>query len=324
MTQSVNPRLPPNHVGDGRIRPLKRHAPASLQRTALRFEIASTGGPDTHSNVRTGCFLTRDRAAVAIRRENTHMEPLQSREMVWSVLLTRWIDVARSSLAFPEHPESEAWRRSIVPMIELQAVIFALNDLSSVDPADRPFCRDRAGVLTERAARRLEEAWGTMPLPDMLLELLSDATLALDASVFACATELTWPGPGAMRVPDLPDLIAPDAPAAGSLLVMAPGTIAFPDQPVLWWTGPDRPRLCAALPQLLVQTTDHPSQVYRQLAEDGTFLRDIKAFVLDAPPPGMPLLVPLLEEGRRVGQFLHPADIWYEMQIRAGVPAPDV
>jgi hypothetical protein len=71
------------------------------------------------------------------------------------------------------------------------------------------------------------------------------------------------------------------------------------------------------------QTMIMPRQVYRQLDAEGRITGDIVA-PLDADlPPGMPLLVPLYEQGRPVGHFTLQAEAW-EAQQRAAMAAETI
>ena len=75
------------------------------------------------------------------------MEPLHPEALSWTALLTRWIDFARASVAIPESSEGPRWRESVAPVVNLQAVTFALADLDELAEVDRPFALDRAAVL---------------------------------------------------------------------------------------------------------------------------------------------------------------------------------
>lgn len=97
----------------------------------------------------------------------------------WAALLARWTEFARASVAFPKTGEGRAWAASVAPAITLQAVTFALGDLESLDPAERPLALDRAGVLLDGAQRDITAAWSPSEPHDELLALIRDARQAL-------------------------------------------------------------------------------------------------------------------------------------------------
>ena len=110
------------------------------------------------------------------------MEPLHPEILSWTALLGKWIDFAKASVALPDDEEGEKWKRSVVPIINLQAVTFALADLGVLDEPDRPLARDRAEILIAENASALETIWTVEELPESLAEIARDAMLALGAS----------------------------------------------------------------------------------------------------------------------------------------------
>ena len=75
-------------------------------------------------------------------------------DLTWAALLARWTEFAQSSLALPPDAEGDAWRTSIAPIISLQAITHALEEIEHIDPDER------ARQLAERRAaylRRLPE-----------------------------------------------------------------------------------------------------------------------------------------------------------------------
>ncbi len=99
--------------------------------------------------------------------------------LTWTALLGKWVDFAQASLALPQDAEGKRWRQSVVPIINLQAVTFALADLELLIPADRAVARDKAAILVEKAAEDLQAIWDRSPQPELLMEILKDARLAL-------------------------------------------------------------------------------------------------------------------------------------------------
>ena len=230
---------------------------------------------------------------------------MDTNALTWTSLLAHWMDFARTSVALPADAEGYRWRQSVTPIITLQAVTFALGDLARLEHDERALARDKADILISDAAGALREAWGSHPMPETVLEVAADARRALAASSLVGVTELIWPGPGTMEMPRLPD---PEP--GGTLALMAPGTIVMPGEPVAWWAD----RAPVEIDGCRVQVAGTPRQVYRQIDADGAITGDLIAPIADALPPGLPLLVPLLEHGEPVGRFTMDADAWLERQ----------
>jgi hypothetical protein len=99
--------------------------------------------------------------------------------LTWAALLGRWVEFAQASVAFPRTPEGERWRASVPSVINLQAVVLALNDLPSIpDTAERALGVDRADVLVRTHTALLRSLWGAEVSPE-LSALLDDASRAL-------------------------------------------------------------------------------------------------------------------------------------------------
>lgn len=106
-------------------------------------------------------------------------------DLTWAALLARWVDFARSSVALPPTPEGDRWRRSVPPIISLQAVTFALSELPTLPRAEAALGIARADVLIESARRELNAIWtpaAQSPLHPELAALLADADSALVAA----------------------------------------------------------------------------------------------------------------------------------------------
>ena len=240
------------------------------------------------------------------------MESLHPEALTWTALLARWMDFARASLAMPEDAEGERWRAAVPAVINLQAVTFALAELAQLSVDERPYGRDRAELLIRENAAKLEEIWRGQSMPPSLLEISADARAVLEASVYAGAVELIWPGPGEMVMPPVP-IGSP----IGTLAVMQPGTIVMPGEPVAWWVDRDGESIVGALPGCTAAGRALPRQVYRQLDENGMIERDVVAPITAEPEPGLPLLVPLYEQGREIGHFTLDAETWLARQRAA-------
>ena len=236
------------------------------------------------------------------------MTTLRPDSLTWTALLGQWIDFARASVALPQDAESERWRRSVPAIITLQAVTFALADLDRLSATERALARDKAELLISGSAAELRSIWGGQPMPASLLEIGEDARAALARSRYAGAVELIWPGPGVLIMPPL-GAMEP----GGTLAVMAPGTLVMPAEPVAWWID----RTAVQVRGCELNSTPCPRQVYRQIDERGRITGDVIA-PMDAPlPGGMPLLVPLYENGEPVGHFTMSAEAWLARQREA-------
>jgi hypothetical protein len=247
-----------------------------------------------------------------IHGDNPTVSSLRPETLTWTALLAKWMDFAKASLALPEDDEGDRWRASVPSVINLQAVTFALADLAQVEPADRPHARDKAEVLIRQSARALQEAWRGVPMPASLLEMADDARTALEMSVYAGAQELIWIGPGELVMP-----AARIEGNEGTLAVMQPGTIVMPGEPVAWWCERDGAPLKEGLSDCALAEPDVPRQVFRQIDDGGRIVRDVIAPLNVDPsdlPPGLPLIVPIYEQGRTVGHFTMVADEWLARQ----------
>jgi hypothetical protein len=229
------------------------------------------------------------------------------RSMAWAAMVGRWTELAAASGSWPMEGDAGRARASVPWLIQLQAVTHALRELATVPPCERPWCRDHARATIESAVERLVGVWGD-EAPNEIADIVDEARLAVEASRQAGCREAVWPGPGRFIVPDV-ELGEP----CGTLACMQPGTPVLPGSPVAWWI--DRDDL--VVPGLEVRDAAHgPSQVYRQLDDAGRVVQDVVA-PMEELPPGMPLVVPIDEDGRRVGGWLTPAPAWRAMHERA-------
>ncbi len=106
-------------------------------------------------------------------------------DLTWAALLGRWMEFARSSVALPPTPEGDRWRRAVAPIITLQAVTFALSEVSGLPAAEAALGVARADVLIENARRDLLALWSVGNASELHPELgalLHDAGAALDAA----------------------------------------------------------------------------------------------------------------------------------------------
>ncbi len=227
----------------------------------------------------------------------------------WAALLARWTELAAAARAWPRDAEGYRWSQSVPEIIRLQAVTHALQELGTLAETEQPLARDRAAVTVTQAASALDSIWRGEPMPDAILDILDDARRALDRAAWTGMRIGWWMGPGVLAMPEL-DLRDADMPR--TVAVMAPGTPVMPGCPLVWWVGGRVPDV----PGCTVGAATDPVQVYRQFDDGGIATEDVIA-PLDALPPGMPLLVPLREDGQPLGHFLQPRDAWHAMQSQA-------
>lgn len=110
------------------------------------------------------------------------MQPLHPETLTWTALLGKWIEFAQTSVALPRDSEGERWRASVAPIVNLQAVTFALAEMKDLPTADRPLARDKAEILISDNAGKLSELWGETQLPATLQEIIADSRVALTLS----------------------------------------------------------------------------------------------------------------------------------------------
>jgi hypothetical protein len=243
---------------------------------------------------------------------------MNQRAITWTGLLAQWTQAAQASLAIPEEHDGPAWRRSIAPLITLQAVTFALNELGDLPVEERPVARDRAALLIDESLDLVEAVWGAIDqsAPDSVGSIVVAAETALVDSQYAGLIELWWPGPDRYTIPaiDLSFIAAPCN--VGCVAVMAPGTIVLPGEPVAWWIDREESYLRDLLKGCRVVAGRRPHQVYRSFDADGVVLSD-QVIDLESPSPSaFPLIVPLLGWGEPIGHFPLDAEQWNAQQAQ--------
>lgn len=266
--------------------------------------------------------------------------PLRSEVLTWTALLGRWIEFAQASIALPDDDrESANWKASVAPIINLQAVTFALGDLEHLPESEHALARDKAAILIERSESELLAIWNTGDnealaatfgeiLPEQIDEMLDEALRALERAGWINGRVAIWPGPGVLTMPEV-DL--GDRPRAGTVLLAAPGTLIMPNEPVACWVR--RPDL--TIDGCDIHAMNDPVQLYRVFADDGThFTHDEVESLLnesaladgddedddddvdqvDAPRQRVPLLIPLCADGEKIGEFPIERNAWIELQ----------
>jgi len=104
-------------------------------------------------------------------------------DLTWPALLAHWTAVAQSSLALPKTAEGERWRAAVPPIINLQAVTFALADLGRLTrPGEKGLALDKSEIIIRSGTGQLHALWRGDALPDEVVKLIHDAGTALDAA----------------------------------------------------------------------------------------------------------------------------------------------
>lgn len=227
----------------------------------------------------------------------------------WAALLARWTEFAAAARAWPRDSHGERWSGSVPEIIRLQSVTHALGELATLADSEHALARDRAAFTVTQAASALDAIWRGEAMPESILDTLDDARRALERAAWTGMRMAWWRGPGLL---DMPQVALDGGDMPRTLAVMAPGTPVMPGCPVAWWVGGQ----VASVPGCTVGAAPEPLQIYRQFDADGLATEDLVA-PLDVLPPGMPLLVPLREEGQPLGRFLQPREAWHAMQSQA-------
>ena len=251
--------------------------------------------------------------------------------IAWIALVARWTELARASRAIPV--TETRLRDSIAHLIAIEATTAALGELTQVPEIDRPHARALAEVSIRRAAGELDRLWRGEEWPVELLDACEAAEHALRHAIYAGLEALVVVGPEPFEVPEF-DANPPangtrglalgyaesdQSTHRGTLAAMPPGSIAMPGEPIAWWCGRAAPvGTDGLLPSGLAHVVHaEPLQVYRGLDERGRFTADTLAPITAELLPGLPMLVPLLLDGVRIGRFLQPRDAWLAMQRTA-------
>lgn len=243
----------------------------------------------------------------------TPTSKLPTELVTWTTLLGHWTDLVKAGegLRRSSDEDDRAWRASIPEVIRLQAITFALAELDRIEVPDRGLARDRAAIGVEEASARLDVLWSGVSMPEALLEIAGDASLALETAVYAGLRWIRWRGPERLEMPEIDLEIAG---TAGTLACAQPGTILLPGEPVAWWTEREPPR------ELVREGFEFQSgpavQIYRRLDDGGRAIGDLVAPLADLPV-GLPILVPISLDGVPIGRFTVARDRWLTSNRRA-------
>jgi hypothetical protein len=111
--------------------------------------------------------------------DNNSSDRLDTDKLTWAALLGRWMAFAKNAVALPDDDAGRRLRNSVVDLITLQAVWFALQNLDDLDPDERALGIDRADLLIQQHAKVLRRCWGDADLPPQVSELIEQATRQL-------------------------------------------------------------------------------------------------------------------------------------------------
>jgi hypothetical protein len=230
-------------------------------------------------------------------------DPASDRVLTWTALLAKWTEFAKAGVALPPDAEGDRWRESIAPIITLHAASLALDDLGCLeDPSEVATGLDRGEILIRDATHRLHDVWYATDagreaetMPSEILKTIEDARRSL-ARANALGTEWVV-AVDRLEVPDLSPILERliGTGFTGDVLGAEPGTLLIRGAPLLFIRGGAADiSIGSAEPRPAAE----PRQVYRRV-EDGDAPRvvDHVAPLLEALPPGRPLLFPIIEQG---------------------------
>lgn len=115
-------------------------------------------------------------------QEQTPPEPLHPEQLTWAILLAQWVDLAKSASTLGPDSQSQAIRNLVPDIIMLQAVWYALTDLSKLEMTEQKLGCLRALWLIERHEAVIRNTWPDDELPALLQELIADAKTAYEAA----------------------------------------------------------------------------------------------------------------------------------------------
>lgn len=105
--------------------------------------------------------------------------PLHPEALTWTVLLGKWIDFAKATVALRPDQDGDRWRASVPAIINLQAVTFALADFDHLPADEHAHALDKAQLLIDAAVGDLDEIWIGVGQSPALEDIIADARLAL-------------------------------------------------------------------------------------------------------------------------------------------------
>ncbi len=233
------------------------------------------------------------------------------------MLLAKWTDFAKASVALPEGGEAGRIKQAVPALIGLQGVTAALDEVDQLAPKERAAGLDMAEVLIRQYAGQINEIWRGVSLHEGVEEFITDARTAIEEARRAGAG---WILQSESLVGQHPaELVAQllEMGFAGDVFVPSPGVRLFGGCPVAFArdaNGGQPPEdVCALIDEHVAAGLEETGkraqqmihrgvqrglrQAYRQFdfAKGGP-VRDLVVGE-DELPPGQPLLVPALLAG---------------------------
>ncbi len=229
-------------------------------------------------------------------------------DSTWAILLAKWTDFARASVALPPTAEGDRWRDAVAPIITLQAVTFALSDAEGLARDERAVALDKASLSIRAATSELLALWRAEPLPESVDELVMDARAAHDALSLG---GLEWRVTGATLTVSHAGPLAESLVGAGfegDLMIPGPALPLYHGSPAAFVRdlvgGPPDPSVVEAIASFLGAEAGAPvpvpapRQVYRQFDFAlGRPVRDAVHLLDDTLPAGQPLLNAVVIDG---------------------------
>ncbi len=247
-----------------------------------------------------------------------------SQDLSWPLLLAKWTEYAKAAVALPRTEEGDRERNSVPAVIALQATTFALSEIHRLPTDERLLGIERADYTVRERSAELDQLWRGHPMPDAMLDLLTDASRAVQfastlGTEYRAASDATSPDLDAMLTLQTTLIAASTDAHPLTAYALHPGTRIAAGTPVLF-VNPDCPitltptALSPDCPLTEPRTTA-PMQVYRNAEGDRT--TDLASPMNTAMPPGRPLLIPLLIDGQpRPLPSEAQVTRWVELQLK--------
>ncbi len=103
--------------------------------------------------------------------------------LTWTILLGKWVEFAQASLALPHDAVGRRWKKSIAPIITLQAITFAAAEVGDLPIEERALALDKAEILLREAEADLARLWSGDARPKSIVEITTDARIAVTAAI---------------------------------------------------------------------------------------------------------------------------------------------
>ena len=104
------------------------------------------------------------------------------RSLTWATLLGGWTAIAKAAVALPDDAAGARWKQSVPAVIDLQATVHALAELSRLPGSHRAAAIDTAEALITRRTDELRQLWHEADQPEGITDALIDAHAAVRAA----------------------------------------------------------------------------------------------------------------------------------------------